>query len=265
MTYRQSARQFLFPVDHTQTVEQVPRRPMGAGKPSRRACISTRLARAMGLDDFAPVLQFSGSSWSMANESTAASRKAYNEIVVFFNGSPESRGTALLWLKRWGLRGSLVVGVSARSGQEILEALRGPRQIRPICRFFWTDNGSGITIRAVPIRSALFGLHVIPPDAIVSRPPANPEDSGSAFAKYVGALDNASLPPASFEWLDANHIRIHTTLLRFRSRPSPCRWAITPGWHATANGQQRSIHKDGLGLMWLRPECQGRLHHRSHL
>jgi hypothetical protein len=30
-----------------------------------------------------------------------------------------------------------------------------------------------------------------------------------------------------------------------------------PGWHAVAGGRVVQIHKDGLGLMWLRPGCNG--------
>ena len=30
-----------------------------------------------------------------------------------------------------------------------------------------------------------------------------------------------------------------------------------PGWHATAARQKLKVNADGLGLMWLRPECAG--------
>jgi hypothetical protein len=30
-----------------------------------------------------------------------------------------------------------------------------------------------------------------------------------------------------------------------------------PGWHAKVNGQARQIEADGLGLMLIRPQCNG--------
>ena len=30
-----------------------------------------------------------------------------------------------------------------------------------------------------------------------------------------------------------------------------------PGWHARVNGQAREVRQDGLGLMWIRPGCNG--------
>ena len=30
-----------------------------------------------------------------------------------------------------------------------------------------------------------------------------------------------------------------------------------PGWHARVNGEARKLERDGLGLMWIRPGCNG--------
>jgi hypothetical protein len=30
-----------------------------------------------------------------------------------------------------------------------------------------------------------------------------------------------------------------------------------PGWHATVAGKPQKVFKDGLGLMWLHPDCNG--------
>jgi hypothetical protein len=30
-----------------------------------------------------------------------------------------------------------------------------------------------------------------------------------------------------------------------------------PGWHVRAGGQDRTLNRDGLGLMWLQPNCAG--------
>jgi hypothetical protein len=115
----------------------------------------------------------------------------------------------------------------------------------------WSE--SGVTIYRTPVRSASLA-HVVPPSAIAWHAPRNPEDIVEA-ARYVAALDDPSLPLADLAWEGPNRIRIQTTAVP--GQALSVQVSYHPGWHATVNSQRRSIYKDGLGLMWLRPECNG--------
>src|SRR5262249_17072831 len=115
----------------------------------------------------------------------------------------------------------------------------------------WSDQG--VTIRKVPLRTASLA-HVVPDDAIVKRRPRNPEDVGDV-KKYVAALDDPSLPLAALNWRGGNHIRIGTAASP--GQALSVQVGYHPGWRAIVNGERRAIHKDGLGLMWLRPDCHG--------
>ena len=73
--------------------------------------------------------------------------------------------------------------------------------------------------------------------------------------RYVAALDDPSLPAAEFQWEGRNRIRIHTT-----AKPGQAiaiQVSYHPGWHATSGNRHLQVRKDGLGLIWLRPECNG--------
>jgi hypothetical protein len=68
-------------------------------------------------------------------------------------------------------------------------------------------------------------------------------------------LDDPSLAPAEFHRAGLNSIQIRTA-------PGPgqaisVQVSYHPGWHAKAGNRTVELHRDGLGLMWLRPECSG--------
>ena len=238
---RRLEKEYLFPLDQTRTVEYHAATWLERNLPGTRVFLPGSLAQ--WADDFAEVHQFSGESWSMATNQSQ--QKAYADIV--FGGGPSIRPISLTWLKAFGVG---AVGMSAPNGQEYWKPYADPHKFDDL-PVLWTE--SGVTIHRVPLHSASFA-HVVPTGAIVRHPPRNPEDDGEA-ARYVAALDDPSLPAADFAWRDRNHIRI-------RASASPgqvlsIQVGYHPGWHATVNGQPRAIYKDGLGLMWLRPESKG--------
>jgi hypothetical protein len=86
----------------------------------------------------------------------------------------------------------------------------------------------------------------------VSRPPAGPRDT-DVIEKYVAALDDPSLPPAEFHWAGPNSIQIRTTASP--GQAISVQVSYHRGWHAKVGSRTIGLHADGLGLMWLRPEC----------
>jgi hypothetical protein len=105
----------------------------------------------------------------------------------------------------------------------------------------------------VPVREFTLA-HIVPESAIVRRVPRGPGDTKDV-ERYVAGLDDASLPGTSFDWEGRNRIRIRTTGIP--GHVVSVQETFHPGWHATVAGKPRKIFKDGLGLMWLRPECSG--------
>jgi uncharacterized membrane protein YfhO len=71
----------------------------------------------------------------------------------------------------------------------------------------------------------------------------------------VAALEDPSLPAADFQWEGRNRIRIRTNTSG-RATLS-VQISYHPGWHARSGGAALSVKRDGLGLMWLQPDCHG--------
>jgi hypothetical protein len=96
--------------------------------------------------------------------------------------------------------------------------------------------------------------HVVPESALVRHAPRSRTDTGEAET-YVAALDNELLPAVEFRWEGKNRIHIRTRA--WPGQAVSIQVTHHPGWHAKANGAVRQIKADGLGLMWLQPECSG--------
>jgi hypothetical protein len=56
-------------------------------------------------------------------------------------------------------------------------------------------------------------------------------------------------------WDGRNRIWIHTAA--FPGQAISVQVSYHPGWHAIVNGRRAELDRDGLGLMWLRPGCNG--------
>ena len=241
VVYRKFEKSYLFSRDQQKTVEY------RAAVWAERNLPGTRVffpgSMSQWADNFAPIPQFSGGSWSMA---TNQSQQRAEADIVFGSG-PQVRTISLTWLKAYGVG---AIAVSAPNSQEYWRPFADPAKF-DLLPALWSD--SGVTIHRVPLRSTSLA-HVVPPGAIVRHAPRNPEDAGEA-ARYVAALDDASLPLAELSWDGVNGLRIHT--MAAPSQALSIQVSYHPGWRATVNGRPRPVYKDGLGLMWLRPECNG--------
>ena len=240
-SFRKLEKEYLFPQDLTKTIEYRAATWADRNLPGERVFFPGSMAQ--WADDFAPILQLSGGSWSMANNQSQQSAKA--DIV--FGSGPGIREISLTWLKAYGVA---AVAVSATGSQEYWRPYADPTKFNGL-PVLWSEGG--VTIYRVPLRSTSLA-HVVPAAAIVRPAPRNPEDAGEA-ERYAAALDDASLPLADLAWEGTDHMRIHTAAAPEQALSVEV--GYHPGWHATVNGQPRAIYKDGLGLMWLRPECNG--------
>jgi len=235
--------------DMTQTIEY--RTSMWAAQNLRGVRVMLPGSIAAWANSFTGVQQFGGGSWSMAaNLAQVRGLYAiYNGGVPDFNETPQhDAATALVWLKAFGVG---AVTVSGPKSQEHYKPFAHPSKFEGLLPVLWSSDD--VTVYRVPLRTPSLA-HVLPESALVTRLPSAPGDV-APMDRYVAALDDPSLPLAGLEWEGTDKIRISTAASH--DQILSVQVSYSPGWHATAGGQSREIKKDGLGLMWLRPECSG--------
>jgi hypothetical protein len=244
VAFRKMEKTFTFPQDVTQTL--VYRASIWAGQnlPGRRAFLPGPIAK--WANRFADVQQFDGGSFSMA---TNQSQQNADAAIVFGGGTAEEDARlSLTWLKAYGVA---VVGTGS-NGKDFWASFTHPGKFDGVLPVLWREGT--VSLYQVPLRSAALA-HVVPEGAMVRHAPKEPGDVGEV-ERYAAALDYEPLPAAQMQWEGRNRIRI-------RAAAVPTGQAISvqvsyhPGWHAKVGGQSRGLYKDGLGLMWLRPECAG--------
>jgi hypothetical protein len=241
--FRKMEKSNLFPKDVTNTVEYRASTWAARNLPGVRVLFPGSLAQ--WANAFTDIQQFTGGSWSMATNQSQ--QKAFSGIVFEPVALDPDFKISLTWLKAYGAG---AVAVSGANSSEFWKPFSDPKRFDHLPAL-WTD--SGVTIRQVPLRSTSLA-HVVPEWAIVRHPPNTPEDIGEA-ARYVTALEDPSLPLATLEWRGEGQMRIHANAAP--GQVISVQEGYHPGWRATVGGAKREIFKDGLGLMWLRPQCNG--------
>ena len=141
--------------------------------------------------------------------------------------------------------------ISGPDSQEYWKPYAHPGKFEGVLPLLW--RAEDVSIYRVPQSTASLA-HVVPIGAIVTHPPASPSDAAE-IERYVSALDNPTLPAASMEWEGRNRIRIRAGVMP--ERAISIQVTYHPGWHAQVGNRPVPVWKDGLGLMWLRPECIG--------
>jgi len=195
---------------------------------------------------FTDIEQFSSGSWSTA----------YNQVLQYANegvyhgadSEDQDARVSLIWLKAYGAG---AIAISGPQSQEFWKAFTHPNKFNSRLPVLWSADD--VTIYRVPLPSDSFA-HVLPASALVRRKPSSPRDIAET-EKYVNVLDDPSLAKASFQWESRNRIHIRTTAAP--GQALSVQVAHHPGWHASVNGVSRPVRADGLGLIWLAPECNG--------
>ena len=243
VSHRKFEKMILFPRDIAATVEY--RAAVWAGQNLNGTRVFLPGSVAMWADAFAPVEQFAGGAFSMAYNQV---QQNGNAAIVFGGGTAqEDARLSLAWLKAFGVG---AVGISSKESQEYWKPFSHPVKFDGVLPVLWSQGG--VTIYQVTGRAGL--AHVVPEAAIVKHAPKVPEDVAEV-EKFVAALDDPAMPDARLDWQGRNHIAIHTD--GAPGQAVAVQVSYHPGWHAFVSGQGRELRKDGLGLMWLRPECAG--------
>jgi len=241
---RRFAKAVLAPVDVTQTIEYRASIWVRDHLPGVRIMMPGSIGQ--WANAFTGIEQFAGGSWSVG----------YNQVrhratEGIYNGGDTAETDArvsIAWLKAFGTG---AIAVSGPKSQEFWKAFVHPTKFDGRLPVLWSVDD--VTIYHVPMRTESLA-HVVPESALVRRAPRSPTDTGEVET-YVAALEDGSLPKAEFRWQGKN--RIHIRTMASPGQAVSIQVTDHPGWHAKANGISRQIHADGLGLMWLRPDCHG--------
>ena len=237
---RGRARELIQPIDMTQTIEYQAASWLRDNLPDARVFISG--STQFWLNAFSDNPQIGGGiDQSMVN------RQIPNVKYGIPWTEDDGENTAM-WLRLYGAQAVVVSGPEGRDFYK--HDWRSPAKFEGVLPELRRDRGD--VIYAVPQRSPSLA-HVILPEHVVEQPidyldlePVRP---------LAEALEDASLPLASFAWQDPDRARIAADL-----RPEHLLFVQIshhPGWRASVRGEPLAIRKDGLGFMILEPRCQG--------
>lgn len=242
--FRRAEKQYTFPIDLAGTIEYRAATWAQQHYPQIRFFMPGSVAQ--WTNTFTEIQQYTGESFTLATNLVL--QRAYLAIAFGSGLTQEELRMTLAWIKAYGVG---AIGVSGKDSQEFWKGFTRPEKFEGLLPALWTEGG--VTIYRVPLREFTLA-HIVPESAIVRHASEDPDDSAEV-EKYVAGLDDPSLPGTSFDWEGRNRIRIRTTVSP--GNVLTVQESYHPGWHATIAGKAQKIFKDGLGLMWLRPSCQG--------
>lgn len=241
-TLRHYAKITIVPRDLTQTIEY--RTSVQAQLAGGRVMLPGSISH--WANAFSDVQQFSGGSWSKATNPAQQLG-----LAAVTNGGATLEADAqvsLAWLKAYGVS---AVAVSGPHSQEYWKPYGHPTKFEGVLPAIW--RADDVTLYRVPQRIASFA-HVVPEAAIVRHMPKQADDVAE-IESYVRALDDPALPPADMQWKGLNRALIRTSA--GEGEAISVQMSYHPGWQAQAMGRKIPVRADGLGLMWLNPECNG--------
>jgi hypothetical protein len=182
------------------------------------------------------------------NPNFAVEEAATYAIYSDHNTGGRGAQISILWLKAFGCQ---AIYMPLASSRLYTDRFVHPDRFDGVLPVLWRDGGD--TIYAIPERTASLA-HVVPMSAIVKREPMNALDTDQV-ARYVAALDDASLPSAEMTWQDPGHGRILTTL--HAGQALSVQSTYDKGWIAVANGRPAEVSRDAIGLSLIHADCDG--------
>ena len=244
VSHRAFAKNVLRPTDFSQTIES----RVSTWSQQNLNGSRVMLPGSIGLwaNMFTPVQQLGGESWSMAYN--PMQQRALDSVYAAAEARDLDAQFSLYWLKAYGVA---AVCVSGPKSPEFWRTFKHPDKFDGVLNVLWREEDT--TIYQVPLRSTSFA-HVLPQSAVVDRPPAGPGDLPQ-LKRLAAALDSEPLPAAQVQWEGSNRIHIQAN-----ANPNDVIFLQVShhrGWRATAAGRKLDLHRDGLGLMWMQPKCNG--------
>ncbi|HUG81138.1 MAG TPA: hypothetical protein VML01_05715, partial [Bryobacterales bacterium] len=164
---------------------------------------------------------------------------------------------AAAWLRAYGVKAIIVGGEKTRDAYRVF---RDPAKFAGVLPELWRDRSEGgdggggdDVIYGVPHRSDSLAKVIRRADVVANTP--TDQNDVEPMLRYVRACDDASLPLANIEWLDAGTGVIEADLTR--EHVVSVQISHHPGWSATVDGREVAVRRDGLGQMIVTPRCDG--------
>ncbi len=244
--YRRYARDVTRPIDITQTIEYRMAKWFDGHMNGARVFAPGNVSLWMNL--FTDTPQLAGCC-DQGVPHTAYRIAAYTVYTGQGMGAREAEDS-LLWLRAYGVR---AVGVSGPNSTEAYKPFWNPRKFDGVLPVLWRD-GDNVVYR-IPAK-ADDPVRVIPRSAIATRTPVIGMDV-KPLESLVPALEDESLPAASFHWLNR-----HEAMVDAQTAPGDVVFlqiSHDPGWRAEQDGAPRPIFRDALGMMYVEPAHAGRV------
>ncbi len=160
----------------------------------------------------------------------------------------ESADYAMLWMKTFAVHAVSTGGAQSR---EWYKQVNFPNRYKDRLPLVWSSGDDAIY--RVPERVA--GLaRVVHRGDLMRHPPANGIDVAE-MRPFVAALDDPSLPAATWRWKDVNSASIRATLAPDHVISVALNYH--PGWSAWIAEKQVPVHADGFGFVVIEPRCSG--------
>jgi hypothetical protein len=156
---------------------------------------------------------------------------------------------SLLWLRAYGVR---AIGVSGPDSTNAYKPFWNPKKFEGLLPVLWRE-GDNVVYR-IPSKGA-DPVRVIPHSAVATRTPVNGMDV-KPLERLVQALEDESLPAASFRWLNR-----HEAMVDAETAPGQVIFleiSYDAGWRAEQDGVPRPVLRDALGMMYVEPLHAGR-------
>ena len=241
---RRFARYLIGPVNIDQTIEYKTAVWLDQNMHSRRVFAGG--STQFWLNAFTDTPELTGGfDNGVVNQATPLAR-----YIITSGDGAGSRGgeIAVLWLKAMGVHAAVVGG--PRTTQAYRD-FHNPGMFNGVLPMLWHEGDDSVYL--VPQRSSSLARVVTRAD-LVGRSPVNGIDI-EPLLPYVTALDNEALPTAVFYWTSRHSASIQATLSP--QHVVSMQISYHPGWHAKVNGANKAIGEDGVGQMYVEPNCNG--------
>lgn len=165
-----------------------------------------------------------------------------------YQSDAASADYSLLWMKAYAVD---AVSIGGPQSREWYKQFKFPDRYRGRLPLAWSSGDD--FIYRVPERVP--GLaRVVRKGDLVMHPPVNGIDVAE-LRPFVAALDDPSLPAASWQWKDTNTASIRAALTSEEVIAVALNYH--PGWHASVAARNVPVHSDGLGFIVIEPACSG--------
>jgi hypothetical protein len=191
---------------------------------------------AQWLNAFSQRIQWTGSSWATAPNQ--AQQRAL-DVVYAEQGTIEA---SMAWFRAFGVS---AVGVSGPNSSEFWKPFADKTKYDGKLELLWSEDDT--RLYRVPRRSTSLA-HAL-------REGVHTRGDWEDIKRFAAALDAERLPGLTFTWKGPNKAMIHGDIQA--GEAVFVQINHHPGWRALANGVPAPIDKDGIGLMWIRPQCSG--------